>query len=78
MYRDRTASPYDGDEDDVSHAEMFFYAFLEVGDDYVLLDEMIEDSRVLWTVLRLFQKLLEINDDTDRKRFSTILLEKDC
>lgn len=33
--------------------------------DFGLLKNMTEDSAVLRVVLRVFQKLLEINDDTD-------------
>jgi hypothetical protein len=60
MYRDGTSGVYDRDEYDMIHAEVFFVSFAKSAPVSIL------DDRVFWAVIRVFKKLLEINDDTDK------------
>ncbi|KAI6753980.1 hypothetical protein HG530_013156 [Fusarium avenaceum] len=76
MYRDGTSSPNDRDEDNMNHAEVFFYSLIEINCGCTLLDRMIEDDRVLVAVLRVFRTLLLISDDSDGTLFCQILYEK--
>ncbi|KAL3600144.1 hypothetical protein FPOAC2_04375 [Fusarium poae] len=77
MYRDGTASAYDRDEYDMSHAEVLYSVFESAVSDYALLDRMIQDNRVLRAVLRVFEKLLKVNRDYDGSLFATISKHKD-